>query len=1443
MSRTVKNYNVSELREFSTRESLFDWLPSIGSGYSDTFTLAGVNPSIGGSSKGEINILTDFGPPNPENDINLKRFMLVLYCLRHLPYNFEYVVESLNYAGSNVLLLKSFESYLKILQTGNGSMPYSRSLTADIVRTYRGSAAKDSLDKLDNETSIQSLINYSRTSKDYAENVTGVLGKVTYDSIIKHTLYSLLLSNNLIKDYSSSSSESWSEKAVLLGREQFDLYTDVSGGQFKRAFPVICVYTKTTSGKKLEDIIDNSNNLVKSKFFRSPIGSQQLVSIINVGNEKNFLEYPIRDTGDSAYCVLYDLVKVLVLPPITDSVYTLDLLKIGLSVLSKKNNLKFKNALEFKAFYEKISEYLSSSYAEQLEDLDYEICYQNKHSEECEYLLGKEKKSFKAKFSGKLKVELTNLLKSLRDSYSAIISAFNSQIQAGNNQNFQFESYPAGLEVPLNLHFDNFYNLLAITSINLSPSVSSKKTPEDVPFNLEEYKTVFKHGELVEKFFQDANLPSYAAGEYKFAPSIAKGEDIVLITDAFLKQLYENLDNQGNGIVFENDDNELQDKVLKFPSFRLLDLIEERTGFTFKKSDYFYISSGNIYLRNEVVRKLSLSELIFSFVGAREPKVKFQTLSRILFSTEKTPATINDFVNDIYYPKLKEVVAAEIQNVKEPATPSKLQKENNNYLINNIITSELACYEDISNSFDSALNAETPQDKVYYAAQALANIGLPILLSYASQLIANKLAEMSNSPGDPGLISCLLADSSNLKKMILGFADLASSENPEDYLLQYAAQLPELPIIPYFPVFDLEKEIKRRIVEYVIDQIISLLKRSLNVAIQPVIDMCNSDSYLTSFLDAALPDEDSLSKKVGTPTPSGLPTRGSSTVYIPAITIDINSLIDQTGRETKENVYEAFRTTFFVTSEEYSNQEISDFFDYLSEKIDAGEFLSLIKETSSPQTRSLVLGYIQNYDNAKFKSIIADEQTVAFLFVLISQFVDYTIVMELISKSLKDFVPSVCIDVNSRFEEFSSKYPVEIIDAQANELENSLADACSLKSPLKIDILSGGPSLLTNGLKKAMNSAITAVYSTSIPIPQKLTKEIVSEIYEIRFTSRASSFKKKSEFVLKEMFGIGMTLTNTEARKLQYKNGESFWVPSTSDRFYKDILNFSTTSDEEKESLPLPYQRLSKLGNDKLLEFVSAYIWAGKSLGESTLPPGNYSPPNYSGYEGKIKDNQISNNSFVSPLFNTSLFEVPYSKYTKKIIGLWEAVIDKPIKEYVNEGQFDVANLFYGVDANSYYYLAMNARYTKTFINTLLDGGGVSEQEDLIYIAENLKVLQNTPSLKEYFNFALKLYEKYIEIEEELTSGESVGFTELISSWHELPTSYLTSVEFKKEKNYKEFDNKISNAGNIGLKTEESSLSGYIRKYETIRGTKTQIYLPAVPGELTDDMVVSFEGN
>lgn len=177
--------SIENIRKYTTRKEFKNWLPSSQDfeTYRNTFTLDGVNAD-GSNSKGEINVFTQFDSSKNSSQLepnNLNRFFLALYCMQNQPYYFSDINKTIDYTLDDKLFTQQLETFLEKYQTANGENAQTRSLTADIVRFYRGDKIKDIVDT---EEEVQTLIKYAQKSKNYKDNVVGVLGKLTMTALL-----------------------------------------------------------------------------------------------------------------------------------------------------------------------------------------------------------------------------------------------------------------------------------------------------------------------------------------------------------------------------------------------------------------------------------------------------------------------------------------------------------------------------------------------------------------------------------------------------------------------------------------------------------------------------------------------------------------------------------------------------------------------------------------------------------------------------------------------------------------------------------------------------------------------------------------------------------------------------------------------------------------------------------------------------------------------------------------------------------------------------------------------------------------------------------------------------------------------------------------------------------------------------------------------------------
>ena len=1490
----IKQININEVRKFTTRNggNVGSWLPSIGGNFEKTFTLKGENYD-GSNSTGEINSNTVFGKNTDELgkkydntsvlDDNLLKFSLVLYCLLQDPIKNTLVAGPAISRNNNIkndrLFDKDLEQLFFNLQTynlqtagGNLSFPQndyaksvSRSLTCDSVRYYRGNKVEN-LDPINNEQIFTNLINYAqKTNGDYQKNVSSVLGRVTYDSIVKHTLYSLLRENNIVKNIEMDKGDSWIKRAQTAKDGAYDIFVDVSGGPYLRAFPVVCVVFSDSSGKPINNFIDKANNLVGENFKRNlnEQGTNQLVSVIN-DKEKNFLEIPLRDsnkTNSSIYCIVYDLVKVLVLDPVSNENNFLDLIKIGLSLLSRKGFEEKYKFTKTKLLEEigKIKEFLKSNFSN-LEANSYTVLFQNKHNLESSYILKDAVTSLRPLIGRDFPIQLDNLCKSLEDVYQKIL----------NNINYNY----------FYLHFDNFYNLLAISTDKPETII---ETPDIIPgpFVLEDYKSKGIESDLINLFFEEiTTVPQYADGLYKYNQIIAKTQKILFITDAFVSELYEILDNTGAGLFYETDENSNIDnvKIELSSKIDLLNLINKRTDFVLNKDDYF-IKDLNGKIKTKQLPSglgiLNIKDLPYSFTSVGIEKIKLQTLSHFLFVSQIDNPKDDDFLKIVYYPRLK--LSTSPSKKEDPDAPPPppppppppgievkklLEKpeENRDFLINNIITSELSCYEDIAESVDKLINSDIKSEKkLYLVFQVIYNIGYPFLLATASQIISSQLSELLKQGDsiDPELLACVNKDLDKVKKTIINYADLlANLDNAEQLAGLFLQEVPEIPSIPqiqYLFTFDSEKELKRKVIEYVINEVLKFVSGMLRNVLRSFVDICNADSYLNSFLQSAFDLGQSSGAKLGTPTPSGMPVGNSIPVYIPASFVDINNLIEESGLETKEYVYNSFRKTFFVDDKNYSDNVISLFFTDLSAIVDAGEMASLLKGTSMVETRNVILNFIKNYlvsnGVGKFNLIISDDQGVLLLFSFLSQYINYRLCYEKLSSSLANFTPTVCFNPNSKYDENINYFSNENINDQISDLTKTLDDLCSSKLPKVFDLLDNGPTVVAKGLVKTIVNGVESALGYNPPktdsqiagVPNNVEPKTPQMIYDSAkfFTETAntlqtiSKLKQKSSYVLNEAFKIGMSFTDYTF-VITYPEGQSAGIalinnPSPE---IKDNKIIAVQSPTAKLFQRLGYE--NNITNTKYVdfenhlditqEFISDFLNSIKWQGVNVGP--------YSGNNDSTDNRKISDNFVVDQYFSKNT-QVP-----ENVAKLWKIVRKEGILNYNNISNEKYQENIFISDLLWLYYLYLLSNFYQPFISKVLEPVN-SEKEDA-EIKILFKTLQESPSLEQYYIFAAKIYQMAYNLEKELLSDTIISKD--LEPWLGLDIIDFSNYAINKGSYTNEIKEFINSLGNYAIKTDETAIGGYLKKYEVFRKTNTKIYDSKNPGESVKDpaLVISF---
>ena len=95
---------------------------------------------------------------------------------------------------------------------------------------------------------------------NFKNDVAKTLNIVTYESILKHTLYNNLRETNNFS-LKENSAAGWIEKAINLNAGEVSYFIDIEGGPDNKPFPVVSVISKKNNVETKHDkLVDNNHN-------------------------------------------------------------------------------------------------------------------------------------------------------------------------------------------------------------------------------------------------------------------------------------------------------------------------------------------------------------------------------------------------------------------------------------------------------------------------------------------------------------------------------------------------------------------------------------------------------------------------------------------------------------------------------------------------------------------------------------------------------------------------------------------------------------------------------------------------------------------------------------------------------------------------------------------------------------------------------------------------------------------------------------------------------------------------------------------------------------------------------------------------------------------------------------------------------------------------------
>jgi len=1076
---------INLIKEFSSIDNVEEWLPGLFDGtFNNLFPI---------DITGNLNEKTEFSKSKSNIDdftISLKRYYLFLYCLKSKPFLFENVSRAINYTNDEFLFVPEVAGYVSDIQTNKIKNTINSSLTIDQVKKY---AVDKSLDFLP-----QKLSDYFDIAKteDYINYISRTLNTILYESVIKHTLYDNLKSTSF--NFFEGTAAGWVDKAIKLGSGNFEYFIDVEGGPDNKSFPVVCVLTKRLNEDKKEQILKQSNDFI-SNIFGKKIGNECFANII--GNpgvyEDNFKSFPIlksrkdEKTFYNAICVVYDLSKIILSKTISRNFDTQSILEVALGFFTKYS-LEVNNIDELKNKSEALMSLMQDYFNEDsFSEVEYYYFARNKHVEEVYNRINvQDKFEILKSISQVVKINRGNITSAFNEYVNLLISTY----KEARRQNIYLTPFDSS-DFKVTFHFDSFLNLLGVTTI---PNEKKKQnsTKQYSPFKIETFDN-FGFGEADQKYVSEEFFGKYQNLTTDLIDY--SGRRICVATRTLERMLYDSFDRVDGGYLVTKDltSTEVEKKYVNL--ITKINLTLPNANFNYNKEDLFI----NERLIDKSIR---IANLTTNYRENKYQSIALQTMAFYLINTESglslfgNEGDLKKFGESFHYPVLTIAAAksttdefkiGDVLKLPDLDIPqeillvsTEIQKtfefiKGNEFSVNDLVkeanstfVSSLPCYADIVNVINDFRNIDDGWDLVETIMVFLNKFPLSEFISELLQKLLSWLGVL-NEYRDPckPLPSKFPTIPDDLFSTIEYLKDLyARSLNPEGLIQGIIESFPTLDTLDFW--LTLIEKIALFLLKIAADFILKMFFDFVRPYLEK---LCSLDFELFKppFFNLENSEDNFFSPSIASDS-FGAPAESGSSLYDVQLAIDINVLIDLSEIATRDLVYSKFADEYSLEKSQNSFDEISKFLSDISSSIDLYELASLLRNVSTESTRIGLIDTISLVD-APFKNLFAQDDDIIKLFIFLSNYCDYRICYDILSKSLEKYVGNICTPQQSRRKDYELLLKETVGDDYKNVIRDQILDLekqfdklCSNKLLINIDLFKDGPRLLASSLTQYM---------------------------------------------------------------------------------------------------------------------------------------------------------------------------------------------------------------------------------------------------------------------------------------------------------------------------------------------------------------------------------------